>query len=92
MMELRGNVLYMTKPQGECADTGSCGKGCHCWLAIHANKVVSDIFCHCCTIGHTGRAFKVACGDDIKMEFVESIICGGKECIMTVYLPEKGTV
>jgi len=89
LMELRGNVLYMTKPLGECTDTGSYGKGCHCWLAMHTNKVVSDIFCHCCTIGHTGRPFQVAFGDDIQMELIESIICDGKACTMAVHLPEK---
>jgi hypothetical protein len=87
IVELRGNVLHMTKPLGESTNTGSCGKGCHCWLAMHTNKAVSDIFCHCCTIGHTGRPFQIAFGDDIKMEFVESIICGGKACVMTVHLP-----
>ena len=87
VMELRDNVLYMTKPMGGCTSTGKCGKGCHCWLAMHADTMVSDIFCHCCTIGHTGRPFQVAFGDDIKMEFIESIICGGKKCVMTVHLP-----
>lgn len=89
IMELCGNVLYMTKPLGGSTDTGSCGKGCHCWLAMNANSVVSDIFCYCCTIGHTGRPFQIAFGNDIKMEFVESIVCGGKNCVMTVQLPEK---
>jgi hypothetical protein len=88
-MALRGNVLYMTKPLGESTGTGRCGRGCHCWLAMHTDKTVSDIFCHCCTIGHTGRPFQVAFGNDIKMEFIESIICGGRECTMTVHLPEK---
>ena len=88
-MELRGNVLYMTKPLGGCTDTGRCGKGCHCWLAMHTDKTVSDIFCYCCTIGHTGRPFQVAFGVDVKMEFVESIICCGKGCTMAIYLPDK---
>lgn len=91
-MELRDNVLYMTKPPDECIETGSCGKGCHCWLAMHTENIVSDIFCHCCTIGHTGRPFQVAFGDDIKMELVESIICGGNKCIMAVHLPEKAQI
>jgi hypothetical protein len=89
IVELRDNVLFMTKPLGESTGTGSCGKGCHCWLAMHTNKTVSDIFCHCCTIGHTGRPFKVAFGDDIEMKFIESIICGGKACVMAVQIPEK---
>jgi len=89
IMELQGNVLCMTKPLGERTDTGNYGRGCHCWLAMHTNKAVSDIFCHCCTIGHTGRPFQVAFGDSIKMELIESIVCGGKACIMTVHLPEK---
>jgi hypothetical protein len=87
-MELRGNVLNMIKPSGGHKVTGSCGNGCHCFLARFTEKIVSDIFCHCCTIGHTGRMFKVAFGDDIKMEFIESIICGGKECVMAVHLPK----
>jgi len=91
IMELRGNVLYMIKPPGGHTVTGSCGDGCHCFLARFTEKTVSDIFCHCCTIGHTGRPFQVAFGDDIKMEFIESTICGGKECTMAVYLPEKNT-
>ena len=89
VMEIRINVLYMTKPWGRCTDTGHCGKGCHCWLAMHTNKAVSDIFYYCCTIGHTSRPFQVAFGADIKMEFVESIICGGKNCTMVIYLTEK---
>ena len=88
-MELRGNILYLTKPPGGHKTTGSCGKGCHCFLAKDTEKYVSDIFCYCCTIGHTGKTFKYVFGDDVKMEFIESIICGGKGCIMTVHLPEK---
>ena len=71
-MELRGNVLHMTKPSGDFSDTKGCDKGCHC-----------------CTIGHTGRPFKVAFGKSIKMELIESIVCGGKACTMAVHLPEK---
>jgi GNAT superfamily N-acetyltransferase len=88
-MELRGNVLYMTKPLGGWSVTGSCGKGCHCWLAKNAEDTISDIFCYCCTIGHTGRPFQVAFGDNIKMEFVESIVCGGERCVMAIHLPAK---
>ena len=90
VLELRGNILYLTKPfPEELDDVGKCGRGCHCFLARYADKYVSDIFCYCCTIAHTGNMFKVAFGNHIKMEFVESIICGGKECTMTVHLPEK---
>jgi hypothetical protein len=88
-MELRGNVLYLTKPLGGHKTTGSCGKGCHCSVAKDTEKYVSDIFCYCCTIGHTGKPYQYAFGDDIKMEFIESIICGGKGCVMAVHLPEK---
>ena len=89
VMELRGNVLYMTKPMGGYSDTGRCGAGCHCWLAMHTDKAVSDTFCHCCTIGHTGRPFQVAFGDSIPMKFIESIICGGKGCTVAIHLPKK---
>ena len=88
-MELRGNVLYMIKPLSADKETGRCGTGCHCMVAKHAEKNVSDIFCHCCTIGHTGGMFKHAFGDGIKMEFIESIICGGTACTMAVHLPGK---
>ena len=91
-MELRGNVLYLTKPPGGHETTGSCGKGCHCFLAKDTEKYVSDIFCYCCTIGHTGKTFQYVFGDDIKMEFIESIICGGKGCTMAVHLPKKDAV
>ena len=87
--ELRGNALYLTKRPGKGRVHGSYGKGCHCSLAKYTEKIVSDIFCHCCTIGHTGKSFQYAFGGDIKMEFVESIICGGKGCTMAVHLPEK---
>jgi len=88
-MELRGNILYMIKHPVKSKKAGSCGKGCHCSLAKYTEKVVSDIFCHCCTIGHTGGMFKAAFGADIKMEFIESIICGGNECTMAIHLPIK---
>ena len=88
-MELHGNVLYMIKPLKISKNAGKCGKGCHCSLAKYTEKNVSDIFCYCCTIGHTGKMFKIAFGENIKIEFIESIICGGKECKMAIYLPEK---
>ena len=90
-MELHDTVLYMIKPLGDHETTGSCGKGCHCLLAKNTEKIISDIFCYCCTIGHTGKMFKIAFGDKIKMEFIESIICGGEKCTMTVHLPKKET-
>lgn len=89
-MELRrGNVLYLIKPLKVSKNAGRFGKGCHCSLAMYTEKTVSDIFCYCCTIGHTGKMFKIAFGDEIKIEFIESIITGGKECTMAVHLPEK---
>ena len=87
--ELRGNVLYMTKKPVNSSKAGKCGKGCHCGLAKHAENYISDIFCYCCTIGHTGKPFKAAFGDNIKLEFIDSLIIGGKGCTMAIYLPEK---
>ena len=89
ILEPCGNILYLIKPMPEEMDVGTYGKGCHCYLARNTKKIVSDIFCYCCTIAHTGNMFKAAFGDDIKMEFIESIICGGKSCTMAVYLPSK---
>jgi len=87
--ELRGNVLYMTKKPVKSSKAGKCGKGCHCVLARHTDNYVSDIFCYCCTIGHTGKPFQVAFGEDIKLEFIDSLIIGGKGCTMAIYLPLK---
>ena len=90
ILELRGNVLYITKHLVDNEDDcGSCGKACHCYIAKYTNKVISDIFCYCCTIAHTGRPFQHAFGRDVKMEFIESVIGGGKGCTMTVHLPEE---
>jgi len=88
-MKLRNDVLYMIKPLNKDIYAGNCGKGCHCGLVKYTEKNVSDIFCHCCTIGHTGKMFKIVFGEDTKMKFIESIICGGKECTMAVYLSRK---
>jgi len=85
---LDGNVLYLTKKPVKSAKAGKCGKGCHCGLARHTHTFVSDIFCYCCTIGHTGKPFQVAFGEDTKLEFVDSLIIGGKGCTMAVHLPE----
>ena len=44
IMELRGNVLYMTKRPMNNKKAGKCGAGCHCTLAKQTDKYVSDIF------------------------------------------------
>jgi len=87
--KLVGNILYLTKNKSRSKDFGLCGKGCHCGLAKYADKYVSDIFCYCCTVGHTGRPFQIAFGNDIKIEFIDSLIIGGKGCTMAIHLPEK---
>jgi hypothetical protein len=40
-------------------------------------------------VGHDGRPFRVAFGDDIKIEFAYSLISGGKACAAAIHLPEK---
>jgi hypothetical protein len=87
---LDGNVLYTEKNPMKRKNVGSCGQGCHCHLACHAEKPVSDIFCHCCTVGHDGKAFRMAFGDDIKIKFAYSLINGGKACAAAIHLPEIG--
>ena len=91
ILELCGNVLYMTKRPVDDPDCGKCGRGCHCGLAKHTNNYISDIFCYCCTVGHTGKPFKAAFGEDTKLEFIDSLIIGGKGCTMAIHLPEKKT-
>lgn len=93
-IKLEGNVLIATKRPfevfGEHGYTGPFTKTCHCELASHAQQTVSDIFCHCCTVGFYGKMFKNALGQDIKVKFIESAITGGKGCTAAIYLPEKG--
>jgi len=89
--ELCGNVMHLTKRPMNNPDSGKCGMGCHCWLAHYTDKYISDIYCYCCTVGHTGRPFQYAFGEDIKLEFIDSLIISGKGCTMAVHLPEKGT-
>ena len=90
--ELRGNVLYLTKRPMSSSDSGKCGVGCHCDLARQTDKYISDIYCYCCTVGHTGRPFRHAFGDKIIIQFVDSIVTGDKGCTMAVHLPEKDSV
>ena len=87
--ELHGNVLYLIKNLRNQKNAGLCGKGCHCGLAKYTDKYISDIFCYCCTVGHDGKPFKMALGDDLKVEFAYSLINGGKACASAIYLPEK---
>jgi len=87
ILELRGNVLYLIKRPMNNKDSGKCGMGCHCELARKTDNYISDIFCYCCTVGHTGRPFRHAFGKDIIIRFVDSIVVGGKACTMAVHLP-----
>jgi len=88
-LELQGNILYNIKNPYNRKESGSCGMGCHCQLACHTNKHISDIFCYCCTVAHDGKPFVMAFGDDVKVEFAYSLINGGKACASATYLPDK---
>jgi len=100
-IELRGNILYATKLYWfECCKIlGLNGHGhnecyaemCHCFLASHTSKPISNIFCHCCTVGYYGKMFKNALGIDVKVEFVDSAIIGGKGCTAAIHLPLKNS-
>jgi hypothetical protein len=97
-VELRGNVLYATKlPWLKCSELlglrghqheGRYTATCHCFLASHTNEPISDIFCHCCTVGYYGKMFENALGVEVKVEFVDSVIIGGKGCTAAIHLPE----
>ena len=92
-IKLEGNILIATKrpfeKHGKHDHTGPYTTTCHCELASHAQHPVSDIFCHCCTVGFYGKMFKNALGQDVKVEFVESVITGGRGCTAAIHLPEK---
>ena len=83
------NVLYLLKLPMNKMNSGKCGKGCHCFLACRTDKYISDLFCHCCTVGFDGRPFRNVFGNDIKIEFIESFITNGKPCKTAVYIPKK---
>jgi hypothetical protein len=88
-LELQGNILYNIKNPYNRKESGSCGNGCHCQLACHTNKQISDIFCYCCTVAHDGKPFVMAFGEDVKVEFAYSLINGGKACASATHLPNK---
>ena len=93
VVSLEGNVLTLTKRPfevyGKHSHTGPFSAACHCGLASYAEEPVSDIFCHCCTVGFLGKMFKNALGKDVRVDFIDSVIIGGKGCTAAVHLPEK---
>jgi hypothetical protein len=88
-IEYKDNVLYLLKNPMSHKSAGSCGKGCHCSLARITDEYISDLFCHCCTVGFDGRPFRKVFGDDIKVEFIESFVTNGNPCKTAVYIPIK---
>ncbi|MCL2050822.1 MAG: hypothetical protein FWG91_03680 [Lachnospiraceae bacterium] len=93
VVSLEGNILFLTKhpfeKYGQHNHRGLFIKGCHCGLASRAKKEISNIFCHCCTVGFYGKMFGNALGTDVKVEFIESIISGGASCKAAIHLPPK---
>ena len=96
VIELRGNVMYATKQLwsnvceqfgGKHYHDGLFSKSCHCFLASCSKEPISDIFCHCCTVGYYSKMFKNALGIDVKVEFVDSVLIGGNGCTAAIYLP-----
>ena len=92
-VRLEGNVLYATKQpfkkHGKHKHSGPYAEKCHCSLASCVQQPISDIFCHCCTVGYYSKMFKHALNKELKVEFVSSVISGGEGCTAAIYLPEK---
>jgi len=92
-IKLEGNVLMAVKKPfskyGAHKHEEPYSKSCHCDLGSRADKPISDIFCHCCTVGFYGKMFKNALNADVKVELIDSVIMGGKSCTSAIYLPEK---
>ena len=90
---LEGNVLIATKhpfsKYGKHDYNGPYATTCHCYIGSHSEKPISDIYCHCCTVGYYGKMFKNALGVDVKVKLIESVISGGNNCTAAIYLPEK---
>ncbi len=92
MLRLEGNVLYATKypyeKYGKHNHIGPYTTKCHCNLASCTQKPISDIFCHCCTVGFYSKMFKIALNQDVKVKFISSVISGGEGCTTAIYLPQ----
>ena len=95
--KLRGNVLYATKQKwsyvcdkfgGKHNHNGMFSGSCHCFLASCSKEPISDILCHCCTVGNYSKMFKNALGVDVKVDFVDSVLIGGTGCTAAIHLPE----
>jgi len=93
IIRLEGNVLIATKnpfsKYGEHKHKELYSKSCHCNLGSRTDRPISDIFCHCCTVGFYGKMFKNALNIDVKVELKDSVIMGGKNCTSAIYLPKK---
>jgi len=93
VIKLEGNALIATKnpfsKYGEHKHKELFSKSCHCNFGSRTDKPISDIFCHCCTVGFYGKMFKNALNVDVKVELKDSVITGGKSCTSAIYLPEK---
>jgi hypothetical protein len=92
-VRLEGDALILTKKPfsiyGEHSHKEPYSTACHCELGSCTGKLISDIFCHCCTVGFYGKMFSNALGKKIKVEFMDSVITSGKGCTAAVYLPRK---
>ncbi|MGC9971382.1 MAG: DUF6144 family protein [Bryobacteraceae bacterium] len=79
-----GNVIhfkYIGNPQGLKVSDGHC----LCPLTETVPKGISGMYCQC-SAGYVGEMFRGFLGKPVKVELVDSLLRGGKECRFKIYV------
>jgi len=72
---------YIGNPQGLKVSGGHC----LCPLAETVPKGISGMYCQC-SAGYVGEMFRGFLGKPVKVELVDSLLRGGKECRFKIYV------
>lgn len=71
----QGNTLYVSYGWGKCV--------CGMFRKLETYEPVSETWCECCN-GHVIKTFKKICEKDISSKIIETVACGGKDCVFEV--------
>jgi predicted hydrocarbon binding protein len=84
-LEREGDVLY------QIYDPASFDKPLRCYCnilrSLSSNEMVSLTYCHC-SEGFIKSYWEQVLDRDVRVEILESVISGGKECKFAIHLPE----
>lgn len=84
-LKREGDILYQVyEPR-----SGAKGARCFCSLLrnLPQDQSISLTYCHC-SKGFVRNYWEQVFGKPVKVEILESVISGGKECRFAIYLPE----